>query len=256
MSAVAAPQIVIEATGLAKHFGGVAALDDFSITLADREIRCIVGPNGAGKSTLFKVLAGLLKPDAGSVRILDHDVTKVNARSVARLGVATKLQIPRVFPSLTVYEHLGLATRAGSGVMQLLGLRHRRETATAASLIDDLLVELGFSGNRDRLARELSHGQRQWLEIVMLLATKPRILLLDEPGAGMGPDDKARTAELLQRISQQMAILVIEHDLAFVQLIAHNVLVMHRGKLLTEGSFEDISRNPEVGRVYLGSAST
>lgn len=244
---------VIVATGLVKHFGGVAALDDFSITLADREIRCIVGPNGAGKSTLFKVLCGLLKPDAGLVTILGQDVSRLRARRIARMGVATKLQIPRVFPSLTVREHLELATRVGVGVPQLMGLRRRKQAAAAEERIAQSLEEMGLMRSQNRQAQELSHGERQWLEIVMLLATEPRILLLDEPGAGMASEEKARTAELLRGLSDRIAIVVIEHDLAFVQLIADHVMVMHRGGLLTQGSFEQISRDPQVGLVYLGS---
>jgi ABC-type uncharacterized transport system ATPase subunit len=246
---------VISATGLTKHFGGVAALDDFSITVRDRHIRCIVGPNGAGKSTLFKVLAGLLKPDAGRVEILGANVSGLSARHIARMGVATKLQIPRIFPSLTVHEHLALASRVGMGVPQLLGLRRQGEAVAAEAMIGKLLEDLGLTRTRDRPAQELSHGERQWLEIVMMLATRPRILLLDEPGAGMAIEEKARTAELLRSLSESIAVIVIEHDLAFVQLIAHSVMVMHRGRLLTEGSFDEISRDPQVGLVYLGSAS-
>jgi len=245
--------MAITATGLHKHFGGVAALDDFSISVGHNEIRCIVGPNGAGKSTLFKVLAGLIPADDGSVSILGHDTTRLPAREVARLGVATKLQTPRVFPSLTVREHLGLAARAQDRVHRLLGLGRRSESSEADELVDDLLAELGLADSRDRLADELSHGESQWLEIVMMLSTRPKILLLDEPGAGMASEEKARTAALLARLSETVTLVVIEHDLAFVQLIAHKVMVMHRGRLLTEGSFDEISADPEVRLVYLGS---
>jgi len=252
--ASAAP--VLTGTGLTKRFGGVAALDDFAIALAPREIRCIVGPNGAGKSTLFKVLAGLARPDTGTVTVLGREVTGAPAREIARLGVATKLQIPRVFPSLTVREHLLLSRRAGAGVADLLGVTHRGSAAAVAQHVAELLEELGLAAMRDRPAHELSHGQRQWLEIVMLLASEPRILLLDEPGAGMGEEEKARTADLLRRLSETISILVIEHDLAFVNLVAHDVMVMHRGRLLTQGSFDEISRDPEVGLVYLGRTAT
>ncbi|TAK01173.1 MAG: ATP-binding cassette domain-containing protein [Chloroflexota bacterium] len=255
MTAATSPDLVVSASGLTKHFGGVAALDDFSLAVADREIRCIVGPNGAGKSTLFKVLAGLLRPDAGRIQLLGSDVSRLNARQIARMGVATKLQIPRVFPSLTVREHLEIATRAGTGVPQLLGLRRRRESQASAALISELMTDLDLVRTRDRQAQELSHGQRQWLEIVMMLATQPRILLLDEPGAGMAGDEKGRTADLLRELAKRMAVVVIEHDLAFVQLIADSVIVMHRGRLLTQGSFDEISRDPQVGLVYLGSAT-
>ncbi len=214
MSTTVTGDPVISATGLTKHFGGVAALNDFSIEVSDREIRCIVGPNGAGKSTLFKVLAGLIRPDSGKVSILGQDVAGRNAREIARMGVATKLQIPRIFPSLSVHAHLELATRTGMGVPELLGLRRRRAAAAANALIEELLDDLGLARTRDRLAAELSHGERQWLEIVMMLATQPRILLLDEPGAGMSIEDKTRTAELLQRLTDRIAVVVIEHDLA------------------------------------------
>jgi ABC-type uncharacterized transport system ATPase subunit len=254
MTGSSPPVAVIDASGLHKHFGGVAALDDFSITVGEREIRCVVGPNGAGKSTLFKVLAGLERPDAGDVQVLGMRTSGMPARDVARLGVATKLQTPRVFPSLTVREHLGLAARAGQRVHQLLGLAWRHDTAGVDEMVDELLEELGLAGSRDRLAAELSHGESQWLEIVMMLSTRPRILLLDEPGAGMAQEEKQRTAQLLRRLAESVTLVVIEHDLAFVKLIAHTVMVMHRGRLLTEGSFDQISSNEDVRRVYLGSS--
>jgi ABC-type uncharacterized transport system ATPase subunit len=244
---------VIVGQGLTKRYGGVAALDDFSITIHEREIQCVVGPNGAGKSTLFKAMAGVIRPDAGSLSIFGENVLGRQARQIARMGVATKLQIPKVFPSLTVREHLTLAARVGEGVPRLLGLR--RERGDIDGRVDQLLVEHGLQETRDRVASELSHGERQWLEIVMMLATGPRILLLDEPGAGMTIEDKARTADLLRRLSGDITIVVIEHDLAFVQLIAHNVVVMHRGRLLIQGSFDEISRDPQVGLVYLGRAA-
>lgn len=247
-------EVAIRGSGLHKHFGGVAALDDFSLSVHEREIQCIVGPNGAGKSTLFKVLAGLERADSGDVEILGHRTTGRPARQVARLGVATKLQTPRVFPTLTVREHLSLAARAGQRVDQMLGIGGRRESLQVNELVDELLEELDLASSRDRCADELSHGESQWLEIVMMLATRPRILLLDEPGAGMAQEEKARTAALLQRLSETVTLVVIEHDLAFVQMIAHNVIVMHRGKLLTQGSFGEISSNDEVRRVYLGSS--
>lgn len=250
-----APQAapVIAGHGLRKRFGGVAALDDFSISVGMQQVQCVVGPNGAGKSTLFKVMAGILRPDAGSLSILGVDVVGMKPRQIARLGVATKLQIPRVFPSLTVGEHLEIAARVDEGVPRLLGLRRSR--ADAGSLVRHLLEEHGLDPVRDRAAQELSHGERQWLEIVMMLATRPRVLLLDEPGAGMTVGDKGRMATLLRGLSRSITIVVIEHDLEFVQLVADKVVVMHRGRLLTEGSFDQISRDPQVGLIYLGSAA-
>ncbi len=156
MSGAAVADAPLVATGLSKHFGGVAALDDFSITVAEREIRCIVGPNGAGKSTLFKVMSGLIKPDAGSLSILGQDVIGRNARQIARMGVATKLQIPRIFLSLTVREHLGLAVRAGSGVPQLLGVRRRRRTTEADELVEQLAADMGLAKTRNRTANGLT----------------------------------------------------------------------------------------------------
>lgn len=253
MTTETAADPAIAATGLHKSFGGVAALADFSISVARAEIRCIVGPNGAGKSTLFKVLAGLTTPDAGRVAVLGQDVTRRDPRIIARLGVATKLQIPRVFPTLTVAEHLALASRAQMGVASLMGVRRRQRATEADADVERLLADHDLAALRDRPGDALSHGQRQWLEIVMLLATRPRVLLLDEPGAGMSVDDKARTAELIRRLGNDIAVIVIEHDLAFVQLIAHRVMVMHRGRLLTEGTFDEIASDPQVRLVYLGS---
>ena len=247
-------EFVINGSGLHKHFGGVAALDDFAISVQRGEVRCVVGPNGAGKSTLFKVLAGLERPDAGHVQILGRDTSRLRAREVARMGVATKLQTPRVFPSLTVREHLGLAARSGQRVHRLLGLARRQSTGPVDELVDELLEEYGLREDQDRVADALSHGESQWLEIVMMLATRPQILLLDEPGAGMAQEDKVRTARLIRQLADKVTIVVIEHDLAFVQLIAHSVMVMHRGKLLTMGSFDDISNDEDVRRVYLGSS--
>ena len=245
--------IAIDASGLHKRFGGVAALDDFSISVGVGEIRCVVGPNGAGKSTLFKVLAGLERADAGVVRILGERTSGLPARDVARLGVATKLQTPRIFPSLTVREHLGLAARAGQRVHELLGLGRSR-SLQADEIVEELLEDVSLADSRDRLAAELSHGESQWLEIVMMLSTRPRILLLDEPGAGMAQEEKVRTASLLRRLAESVTLVVIEHDLAFVRLIAHTVMVMHRGRLLKAGSFDEISSDEEVRRLYLGSS--
>lgn len=242
----------IVARGLSKHFGGVPALDGLTFSVRHHEILCIVGPNGAGKSTLFRALSGIAPPDSGSISILGTDISGLSSREVARLGVATKFQVPRVFSSLTAGEHINLATQVGHSVVQMIGSRDTGAPSDAAVL--ELLGEMGLDAVSDKSAGELGHGERQWLEIVMTLATSPRLLLLDEPGAGMSPDEKIRTAELLERLSDHMTILVIEHDLNFVKLVAHRVLVMHQGGLLIEGSFKEISSDPEVGRVYLGSS--
>ena len=193
----------IDGHGLHKHFGGVAALDDFSITVGEREIRCVVGPNGAGKSTLFKVLAGLERPIGDVAHPGATTRPGCHARDVARLGVATKLQTPRIFPSLTVREHLGLAARAGqrrppaARPRSTTGDRRGRRAGGRAARWTS-----GLAAAQDRIADELSHGESQWLEIVMMLSTRPKILLLDEPGAGMAQEEKVRTATLLRRLAE------------------------------------------------------
>jgi ABC-type uncharacterized transport system ATPase subunit len=250
---VSRPDEVIVASGLTKRFGGVIALNDFSFNVPKRQIRCVVGPNGAGKSTLFRVMAGLMRPDSGRLTILGREVTALPARVIARMGVATKLQIPRIFESLTVREHLLLAGLARARPPQLLGLSSRAATADIRANVDELLDALSLGSHGGRTGRELGHGERQWLEIGMMLATNPTVLLLDEPGAGMAPSEKEKTAELFRRLTERITLLVIEHDLAFVHLIADEVLVMHRGELLAQGSFDEISAHPEVARVYLGT---
>lgn len=246
------PPVILSARGLRKHFGGVAALDDFSLDLERGQVRCIVGPNGAGKSTLFKVLSGLIPSDAGSVLMFGTDVTGSGARKIAALGVAIKLQIPRIFPTLTVRQHLQLGARKGDGPADLLGLRRssarEREEAGIA-----VLDHVGLDVPLARLASDLGHGERQWLEIAMLLATQPTILLLDEPGAGMSIDDKGKLIGLLRSIVGDTSTILIEHDLEFVSLVADDVMVLHRGQLLTTGSFDEISSDPRVRSVYLDS---
>lgn len=247
---------VIEARGLTKRFGGVTALDNVSLTVDRGQIRCVVGPNGAGKSTLFKVLAGIERPDSGSLRILGSDALGVGPRRMARRGLATKLQIPRVLPSLTVQEHLELAALATRGFGEWIGVLHRGHMQGVRRRVADLLELLELTPIAGRYAAELGHGERQWLEIGMMLATEPKVLLLDEPGAGMAVSEKARTTALLKRLVERTTLVVIEHDMQFVQEIAHNVLVMHRGAVLVEGPFDEIARHPEVMRVYLGSAAS
>lgn len=241
----------ITVRGLTKHFGGVPALEDLSFDVLENEVRCVVGPNGAGKSTLFRALSGIMKPDSGSVTILGRDIRGMPARMVARHGVATKFQVPRVFPTLTVAEHVRLASRVGASYGELLGLRRSPQEQQTQS-VSDTLESMGLVDQMDRAAGELSHGERQWLEIVMTLVTDPRVLLLDEPGAGMSPDEKTRTVGLINRLAGTMTVLVIEHDLDFVKRIAHRVLVMHQGALLVEGTFAEIAASDDVKRVYLG----
>lgn len=227
---------LMTAENIVVHFGGLVAVAGVSLSLAHREVCCIVGPNGAGKSTFFNVLTGTVKPKAGRLRIAGEDVTGRPMHAFARRGVARKFQVPSVFSSLSVLDNLRVAQRHG-------------EDARSRAHILDLL---GLASRARQPAATLAHGQKQWLEIGMALATEPHLLLLDEPTAGMGPEETQRTVHLIREIASRTAVAVIEHDMAFVRALAVRTLVLHQGRLIAEGSFDCIADDPVVRDVYLG----
>jgi urea transport system ATP-binding protein len=237
--------------GLSVSFGGFAAITNLTLEIRYGEIRAIIGPNGAGKTTLMDVVTGKTRPTAGEV-FLDKtiDLARLDEASIARRGIGRKFQKPSVFEALRVVHNLELAVRKGQGHGAML---RSRLDAAQRSRVDEVLETIGLAGERQRLAGTLSHGQKQWLEIGMLLAADPRVLLLDEPVAGMTDEETERTAGLIERLaSPQRAIVVVEHDMAFVGRIASLVSVLHEGQLLGEGSMDSVRRDPRVIQVYLG----
>jgi len=231
---------------LRKTFGGLAAVDGFDLTLEQGQLHALVGPNGCGKSTLFNLITGALRPDSGRVLWAGKDITGLPPAAIARRGIGRKFQVPSVFEQLSVAENLALPGWAG----RRLPFWRRARLGSGAALLD--MIRL--SGKRDQPAAALSHGQRQWLEIGMLLASRARLLLLDEPTAGMTESETAETASLIRRIADggETTLLVIEHDVAFIRQLACPVTVMAKGRVLRSGSYEAIRGDPEVRELYFG----
>jgi branched-chain amino acid transport system ATP-binding protein len=231
---------LIETRGLGMRFGGVRAVRDVNFTLAERELRCLIGPNGAGKSTFFKILTGQLQPTEGDVRFRGRDISHAEPHEIARLGIGIKTQVPSVFDGLTVRENLWLAAaRMHSG----------RRTNVA---VDEMLDRIGLGGIANRIVGRLAHGQRQWVELGVVLSTDPELVLLDEPAAGMTNEEVLRTVDLVREINRTKALIVVELDMQFIRRIASKVTVFNQGTVLVEDDVEAIMHNPEVRDVYLG----
>lgn len=247
------PQLAtaVYVSGLSVVFSGFAAITNLSMEFRYGEIRAIIGPNGAGKTTLIDVITGKTRPAGGEVFLNKvTNLATLDETSIARLGIGRKFQKPSVFEALRVRENLELAIRNGRGyadmVRSRLGVPQNRR-------IDEVLETIGLESQGLRMAGTLSHGQKQWLEIGMLLVADPQVILLDEPVAGMTDHETARTAELIARLkSPERAVVVIEHDMDFVGEIADLVSVLHEGRLLGEGSMESVRHDPRVIQVYLG----
>src|SRR2546427_784858 len=215
--------VVLQARGLVKEFGGLRAVNSLDFTLRRGELRCVIGPNGAGKSTLFKLLTGQLKPTAGTIHFKGVDVTRLQPHEIARAGIGIKFQVPRVYDGLSVAENLWVSARFRHGV------------AGAGVIVDRVLAEINLVERRASFAGHLSHGDRQWVEIGMVLTSDPDLVLLDEPTAGMTHAEARRTADLVREINQRATLIVIEHDMDFVRNIAGYVTVLHRGARLGLG---------------------
>ena len=235
---MAAP--LLQTRDLSMHFGGVQAVRNVNFTLAEGELRCLIGPNGAGKSTFFKMLTGQLQPSHGQVLFRGYDISRAHAHQIARLGIGIKTQVPSVFDGLTVRENIWLAA---SRV-------HPREQARR--LVDEMLERIGLTEEAERLVGQLAHGQRQWVELGLVLSTDPELILLDEPAAGMTHEEVLRTAELVREINRTKALIVVEHDMQFIRMIAKQVTVFNQGSVLVEDAVENIMRNPQVRDIYLG----
>lgn len=232
-------------------FDGFRALNALTLYIDDGELRCIIGPNGAGKTTMMDVITGKTRPDQGSVFFGQTiDLLRMDEPSIAQAGIGRKFQKPSVFERQTVYENLELAMHTDKRVWHTLFARLSGEQRDG---IDETLDIVGLSDQRQVRAGALSHGQKQWLEIGMLLMQKPKVLLVDEPVAGMTHQETERTAELLLSLEGKHSVVVVEHDMAFVRSIARKVTVLHEGSVLTEGTMDEVQSDPKVIEVYLGA---
>src|SRR5882724_10407754 len=231
-------------------FDGFKALNSLSLAVEKGEMRAIIGPNGAGKTTMMDVITGKTRPDAGEVFFEGTiDLTKHDEAEIAGLGIGRKFQKPTVFEFHTISDNLELALKGERGVFASL---FHRLSAAEATRIEDILETIRLGHLRDALAGSLSHGQRQWLEIGMLLAQDPKLLLVDEPAAGMTDEETAETAKLLKTIAETHSVIVVEHDMTFVRDLDVKVTVLHEGSVLAEGTLEHVSADPRVVEVYLG----
>ena len=252
-SAADAGRAILSVEGLTVSFDGFTVLNELDFSIGYGEMRFLIGPNGAGKTTLIDVITGKSRPTAGRI-IFDGDIDLGRRREhqMVRLGVGRKFQTPSVYSSLTVHQNLEVMLGFRSKITGLLGKLRRGED----DRIMDTLERVGLSHRARDVAGGLSHGEKQWLEIGMLLAQEPKLLLLDEPVAGMTRRERDRTGELLQSIGGDRSILVVEHDMDFVRQFAQTVTVLHLGKVLSEGNMADVQQDPEVVRAYLGNSRT
>lgn len=241
----------LEAEGITVRFGGLVAVNAVSLRLAPGGILGLIGPNGAGKTTMMDVITGKTRPDKGTAFFGPKmDLTRMTEYEIASAGIGRKFQKPTVFPEHSVYENLELAMRADKRVWPSL---FARMTGEQRDRIDAVLHTVMLASQRRARAAELSHGQKQWLEIGMLLTQEPKVLLVDEPIAGMTHQEAERTAELLVGLAGRHSVMVVEHDMGFVRSIARKVTVLHEGRVLMEGSMDEVQGDPRVVEVYLGA---
>lgn len=231
---------LVETRDLGVHFGGLKAVSNVNFTLGAGELRCLIGPNGAGKTTFFRLLTGVHRPSTGSVRIAGVPIRGLQTHQIARLGVGIKTQIPSLFDNLSISENLWLAARK----------TNRRVAAQA--IADEILETIRLTDFAARPVNTLSHGQRQWVELGVVLAGRPRLVLLDEPAAGMTGEERERTAQLIKVINQTCAMIVVEHDMEFIKMIAKTVTVFNRGEVLVEDDVHAVLADQRVKDVYLG----
>jgi urea transport system ATP-binding protein len=240
---------LLEITGLEVVFDGFRAIDGVDLTVREGELRFLIGPNGAGKTTIIDVVTGLTKPVAGSVRFAGVELLGRREHEIVRYGVGRTFQTATVFEELSVAENLDLAANFRRPLRSLL--RVRKEIGAK---VEEVLATTGLAELADRPAGILSHGQRQWLEIGMLVAQDPRLLLLDEPVAGMSADERELTGALLRDLAQRHTVVVVEHDMAFLRRFAEAVTVLHEGRVLVEGTVAQVQADARVQEVYLGRA--
>ena len=242
-------QYMLQVEGLTVSFDGFKAVDDLSLYIEAGEIRAIIGPNGAGKTTLLDLISGKTRAASGRVRFQGLELTQLREHEIVRAGVGRKFQTPSVYESLTVFENLEMSY---PGSRNWYGAWLFKRTRAVIAKVEAVAELMGLSAELQACAGTLSHGQKQWLEIGMLLIQEPKLMMLDEPVAGMSVHEREKTAELLPLLCQGRAVIVVEHDMDFVARIAHRVTVLHQGKLLAEGSMSNLKNDPKVIEVYLG----
>jgi urea transport system ATP-binding protein len=240
---------VLSVEDLTVSFDGFKAIDNLNLYVDQNELRVIIGPNGAGKTTLLDLICGKTRASAGSIKFKNDEMTKLPEFQIVRSGIGRKFQTPSIYENLSVFQNLEVSFPRGRGVFGALFFQCTDEVKDRVKAVAD---EIGLADQLDTEAGLLSHGQKQWLEIGMLLMQDPELLMLDEPIAGMSVRERELTAELLKRICKGRAMIVIEHDMEFVKRIADKVTVMHQGKILAEGSMEKVQADPRVIDVYLG----
>jgi branched-chain amino acid transport system ATP-binding protein len=232
---------ILETRGLSKHFGGLRVIESVNFAVAKGEVHCLIGPNGAGKSTLFRMILGEHAPSAGAIFYKEHDITALRSFERVKRGISVKFQVPGIFGALTAEHNLRIA------------LQHHCSADELDVEIERLLDFLHLSEARNVPGTSLSHGQKQWLEIGMALALKPDLMLLDEPTAGMSPEETYQTGELVKTLNASgMSVLAVEHDMNFVRQVAHRVTVLHLGKIFAQGSMDEVVANEHVAEIYLG----
>ena len=240
---------LLQLTDLSVSYGPVEAVHKVGLTVEEGEIVTVIGPNGAGKTTLLDLICGKTKASSGSIKFRNEELTGLDEHIRVRRGIGRKFQTPSIYENLSVFQNLEVSYPAGRSVFGALGFKRTDEVKARVQVVAE---EIGLADALEMEAGLLSHGQKQWLEIGMLLMQEPELLMLDEPIAGMSARERELTAELLKRICKGRSVIVIEHDMEFVKQIAHKVTVMHQGKILAEGSMEAVQADPKVIDVYLG----
>lgn len=242
-------QFILTAEGVSKSFDGFKAINDLNFYLDEGELRTIIGPNGAGKSTFLDLITGRTRPDAGDIEFKGTPVIKKSEYQIYRMGIGRKFQTPSVYSDHTVYENILLGLKGSRGVWSAI---FAKVTPAQNDRIYHVLEIINLKDKAHARAGSLAHGQKQWLEIGMLIAQDPELMLVDEPAAGMTDEETARTGELLLSLAGKHTIIVIEHDMVFVRQLASKVTVLHQGSVLCEGSLDEVQNNERVIEVYLG----
>ncbi|MHC1760944.1 MAG: urea ABC transporter ATP-binding protein UrtD [Negativicutes bacterium] len=239
----------LELQDVSVSFSGFLAVDQVSLSVSEGETRVIIGPNGAGKTTIIDMITGKTAPTSGKILLAGADITGLSPHEIAgKYKVGRKFQGPNLFDDLSVYENIEVALFGHSSVLKTFLYRKNKAIADE---IKTILEQINLYGKRDVISTSLSHGERQWLEMGMVIAQKPQLITLDEPTAGMTADETYKTGEMIKTMMKDKTVIVVEHDIDFVEQIAETVTVLHQGKLLAEGTFAEIKRNPKVVQVYL-----